>query len=107
MPDMGRPTELADFREWPVEGLESLAFHFPVADSKCGIYILSFGDGARYVGKSLNAVRRFADHRRRWNDITSIAFKAYPSEDLGRQERAVLRSIESEGHHVRNLDLAG
>ncbi len=61
----------------------------------------------RYVGQSRNVVTRFASHRRRWPDITAIAFKAFPCEELDQHERAVLAEIESQGHRVRNLDLAG
>ena len=104
---VGNSGTAAHFREWPTEGIQSLALRFEPEDSLCGIYVLTFKDGMRYVGQSRNVVTRFASHRRRWPDITAIAFKAFPCEELDQHERAVLSEIESQGHRVRNLDLAG
>lgn len=95
------------FQNWPVLGVQSLAFRFEPEDSRTGIYILSFANGERYVGQSLNVVNRFGSHRRRWDDITHIAFRPFLSEELNLREREVLASVEQRGHRVRNLDLAG
>jgi hypothetical protein len=95
------------FQNWPVTGVPSLAFRFEPEDSRTGIYILSFANGERYVGKSLNVVNRFSTHRRRWDDITRLAFRPFLAEELNLREREVLASVEQRGYRVRNLDLAG
>ena len=95
------------FRNCPVLGVESLAFRFEPEDSRTRIYILSFTNGERYVGKSLNVVNRFSTHRRRWDDITHIAFRSFLAEELSLREREILASVEQRGYRVRNLDLAG
>lgn len=94
------------FHNWPVIGVESLAFRFEPEDSRTGIYVLSFASGDRYVGKSMNVVNRFADHRRRWNDITHIAFRPFMADELNVREHQVLEAIERLGYKVRNIDLA-
>ncbi|MDD0856648.1 hypothetical protein NHF46_00310 [Arthrobacter alpinus] len=68
---------------------------------------MSFANGERYVGQSFDVVNRFSAHRRRWDDITHIAFRAFVAEDLNFREREILAAIEVRGHRVRNLDLAG
>ncbi|WP_315914972.1 GIY-YIG nuclease family protein [Arthrobacter sp. lap29] len=95
------------FRNWPVMGVESLAFRFEPEDSRTGIYVLSFANGDRYVGKSLNVVNRFANHRRRWSDITYIAFRPFQAAELNARERQVLGAVERINYRVRNIDLAG
>ncbi|WP_146073271.1 GIY-YIG nuclease family protein [Arthrobacter sp. N199823] len=95
------------FQNWPVSGVHSLAFRFEPENSRTGIYILSFANGERYVGQSFDVVNRFSAHRRRWDDITHIAFRAFVAEDLNFREREILAAIEVRGHRVRNLDLAG
>ncbi|MDQ0278787.1 hypothetical protein QO003_003090 [Arthrobacter silviterrae] len=87
--------------------MQSLAFRFEPEESRTGIYVLTFSDGYRYVGQSLNVVNRFSSHRRRWDDITHIAFRAFMPDELNAREREVLAAIERQGHNVRNLDLAG
>lgn len=95
------------FQNWPVLGVQSLAFRFEPEDSRTGIYILSFVNGERYVGQSLNVVNRFGSHRRRWDDITHLAFRPCLPEELSLREREVLAAVEQSGYRVRNLDLAG
>lgn len=95
------------FQNWPVLGVQSLAFRFEPEDSRTGIYILSFANGDMYVGQSLNVVNRFGSHMRRWDDITHLAFRPFLSEELDLREREVLVSVEQRGYRVRNLDLAG
>ncbi|WP_129545594.1 GIY-YIG nuclease family protein [Arthrobacter dokdonensis] len=95
------------FRNWPTSGVQSLAYRFAPEESRTGIYVLTFSDGYRYVGQSLNVVNRFASHRRRWDDITHIAFRAFMPDELNAREREALAAIERQGHNVRNLDLAG
>jgi hypothetical protein len=102
-----RSIRIEEFREWPLDGLDSIAVQFRPTDSRCGIYILTFDRGARYVGQSQDVVSRLATHRRRWPDVSSVAFKPFPKEELDAAERAVLAAVEAQGHPVRNRNLAG
>lgn len=85
------------FQNWPVLGVQSLAFRFEPEDSRIGIYILSFANGEKYVGQSLNVVNRFGSHRRRWGDITNLAFRPFVAEELNPRDKEVLASIEQRG----------
>lgn len=85
------------FQNWPVVGVQSLAFRFEPEDSRTGIYILSFINGERYVGQSLNVVIRFSTHMRRWDDITHLSFRPFLAEELNLREREVLASVEQRG----------
>lgn len=98
---------LYTFRNWPTMGIESLAFRFEPEESRTGIYKLTFANGWRYVGQSLSVINRFAAHRRRWSDITHIAFRPFIASELNLREREVLTAIEAQDHRVRNIDLAG
>lgn len=72
---MGIEFEQATFRgtAHQVDDLDSVAILFHGKDKR-GIYRLSFANGEAYVGQAENVVRRFADHRRRWEDIVGLEF---------------------------------
>jgi hypothetical protein len=40
--------------------------------------VLTFAGGECYVGQSLDVVGRFAEHRRRWQDIIAVDFYRVP-----------------------------
>lgn len=64
------------FRSYDVRELESVAPLF--REERCGIYILEFSNGDRYVGQAKDVTRRFAQHRHGgkhhppWPDIVSL-----------------------------------
>lgn len=83
----------------------SLSIHFAPGEPRCGIYILEFANGERYVGKSRDVVRRFADHSRRHPDIVAVQFRALPEDKLDEAERQMVQNQRDAGEHLRNIDL--
>lgn len=96
---------LSTFRHWEISSGTSLGVHFRPGENRCGIYILEFSDGQRYVGQSHDVIRRFADHSRRYPDIVSVQFCAVPAHDLDAAERQMVQNQRDAGHHLRNIDL--
>lgn len=93
------------FARWPTPELTSLASHFRPGDSRCGVYILEFTNGQRYVGQSVDVVRRFAAHKRRWPDIIAMQFLAVDQARLGEVERQAISHELRADHGLRNIDL--
>lgn len=85
----------------PVAGEPSIA-HIG-REQRCGLYCLHFTDGAFYVGKALDVVSRYRQHRQTWDDIARISFKRVPVENLARQEEALIKLLEREGFALRNI----
>lgn len=87
----------------------SMLFSMTAAPHVCGIYILEFTDGARYVGQTKNIVRRFTQHQHKHGDVTAFSFASCDEELLDAYERAVIK-VEEQGHELRNrmlTDLPG
>lgn len=103
------------FRSYDVRELESVAPLF--REERCGIYILEFSNGDRYVGQAKDVTRRFAQHRHggkhhpSWPDIVSLEFSAVPDRDLNEAEKATIQRQRTLGHRLRNktwnFDFAG
>lgn len=93
------------FRRWMITPGTSLGVNFRPGEDRCGIYILEFTDGQRYVGQSRDVVRRFADHSRRHLDIVAVQFCPTPLHDLDAAERQMVQDQRDAGHHLRNIDL--
>ena len=47
-----------------VAGLNSIAHLVPKSKGRCGIYVLLFRNGDRYVGQAVDVSNRFGAHRR-------------------------------------------
>ncbi|WP_435079276.1 GIY-YIG nuclease family protein [Clavibacter michiganensis] len=79
------------------------------ADSKkvCGIYVLEFADGMRYVGQTRQIVSRYAAHRRHHGDIVAFSFAPCSATDLDEHERQEVRRQEAAKRSLRNLNLTG
>lgn len=84
-----------------VGGRTSLADLFPKS-RRCGIYVLGFADGCYYAGKSVDVVKRFAQHRAYHADIECIAFRRCGKRELSDCESHTIRMLEESGHHLRN-----
>ena len=70
-----------------------------------GVYVLTFADGYRYVGQTIDIVARLAAHRRRWFDITDVAFSPVPkAKQLDPIERHLIKSV-GRTHSLRNIAL--
>jgi len=93
------------FRRWVIAPGTSLSIHFRPGEPRCGIYILEFADGQRYVGQSRDVVRRFADHSRHHPDIVAIQFRTVEQSDLDAAERQIVQNQRDAGHQLRNIDL--
>ncbi|RFA22779.1 hypothetical protein B7R23_04030 [Subtercola boreus] len=74
-------------------GVPSLLFTDPTALT--GIYILEFGNGFRYVGKTVNIISRSATHVRRHGDVVAINFAPCSKVDLDFFERQTIRAQEA------------
>ena len=94
-----------EFSHWSITPGTSLSIHFKPGEPRCGIYILEFANAERYVGKSRDVVRRFADHSRHHPDIVAVQFHAVPVERLDEAERQMVQNQRDAGHHLRNIDL--
>lgn len=71
---------------------------------RCGIYVLGFTNGERYVGLSIDVVKRFGQHRLVHADIDLFTFQKVAEKDLPRVERACIHALEAHGIPLRNLD---
>jgi len=72
----------------------------------CGIYVLEFENGQRYVGQTRNIVSRYATHRRHHGDVIALDFASCRQADLDHYEVLEIRRQEA-GHRLRNLALTG
>src|SRR4051812_19361097 len=93
------------FDRYDVSGLFSIAHLLPRSKGRTGVYVLGFSDGERYVGQAVDAVSRFATHRRRWSDIVSFDFCRVPPGGLDQVERDTIAEYQRRGH-VRNIAFA-
>lgn len=92
------------FPRWSdVGGRLSVADLFP-PKRRCGVYVLGFDNGDRYVGQSIDVTKRFAQHRLNHHDITHLTFRVVPKADLSRVERECIHALEARKTRLRNLD---
>lgn len=92
----------AEFLHYEVRTLYSVAHLFPKG-ARCGVYILGFANGERYVGQAQNVVTRFGDHRRRWGDIYSLDFCRCGVRELNALELNIISSERRHGLPLRNI----
>jgi len=71
----------------PVTSLRSIAHLFGSAKSRCGIYLLIFPHDRAYIGQAVEVVRRFAQHRGSYENITAFSFIPMARRNLGDEER--------------------
>jgi hypothetical protein len=95
-----------EFVRYDMSDAGSAASLFVSAASVCGIYVLEFETGERYVGQTINITKRYATHRRHHGDITAFRFAACRPDQLDALERDQVR-IEEERYSLRNLNLTG
>lgn len=97
----GRPR----FDRFPVTGLGSVAHLFPQS-ARCGVYVLEFANGERYVGQSVDVVRRFGTHQRHHGDICFLQFRQYGRAELDLAERQMIDHQKTAGFLLRNIRYA-
>ncbi len=87
-----------------VRGLRTAVHLLPRSSGRCGVYVLVFTDGDRYVGQALDVVVRFAAHRRVFGDeIVGLAFLRVEPDRLDVVERAEIRRLHEAGLPLRNV----
>ena len=94
------------FTRWDVPPETSLSAVLPASTARCGIYVLEFDDGERYVGKTVNLLARFATHARKQDGrIVGIRFAPLGKDRLAEAEADVVARLVSDGERLRNVDL--
>lgn len=92
--------ERPPFTRWETSELGSLAALAPEGH-RCGVYVLEFNDGTRYVGQASDVVRRYATHRRAHlragRSIQAVEFAEVAPADLNRVERFMIAHEEQLG----------
>jgi hypothetical protein len=63
---------------------------------------LAFPGEKIYLGQSVDVVRRFAEHRRDYDDIIGFAFRPTPRAWLAKMEKDLIYRAEKEGLVIRN-----
>ena len=93
-----------DFPEWlDVTQRKSIADLYPSKISRRGLYVLGFADGARYLGRTNDFVRRLGQHRKNHPDIERVTFKRVALRDQSDLERADIHALEAGGMRLRNI----
>lgn len=99
--------EVLRFARYEPTGVE-LSAVLPALTDRCGIYVLHFDDGHRYVGQARDVLVRFSDHRRRWGDrIVALEFGAASAPDLNDLERRTIQQLEHQGSGCTTAPQAG
>lgn len=77
-----------------VAGRLSVAEQFGRSKRRSGVYLLGFRDSVFYIGKAIDVVRRFSQHRRVHDDICAFTFLPVRRRDLDITERDLIHSAE-------------
>lgn len=98
--------ERLSFTRYVMKDRAPISVLFPSGSSvsTCGIYILEFATGERYVGQTKNLVSRYVEHARHHGDIVALQFAVCPQAHLDQYERAIIHREQS-AHSLRNLML--
>ncbi len=81
----------------PVSTLRSIAQLFGSSKPRCGIYLLEFPEQRFYIGQAVEVVRRFAQHRKNYDEIVGFSFIPTQRGDLDDVERRLIREAEDLG----------
>ncbi len=85
-----------------VQGRLSIADLFPKSKSRCGIYLLNFSDDTFYIGQAIDAVKRFAQHRKNYENIERFWFQPVKKENLNEVEQRLIHDAEMKGLLLTN-----
>lgn len=85
-----------------VQGRLSIADLFPKSKSRCGIYLLNFSDDTFYIGQAIDAVKRFAQHRKNYDNIERFWFQPVKKEHLNEVEQRLIHEAEMQGLLLTN-----
>jgi hypothetical protein len=72
---------------------------------RCGIYVLHMADGTLYVGQAVDIVKRFGQHRTRYDAITRLSFKPLRKDQtiLDLHEQEAITILEQKGFQLLNV----
>lgn len=79
---------------FPVSTLRSIAHIFGTSKNRCGIYLLEFLDGIFYIGQAVDVVRRFGQHRQKYENIIGFSFLPTSRKSLDEVERLLICKAE-------------
>lgn len=85
-----------------VKGRISISDLFPKSKPRCGIYLLNFSDDTFYIGQAVDVVRRFAQHRKNYNNILKLWFQTVPKSSLNEIEQHLIKEAELSGLLLTN-----
>lgn len=85
-----------------VQGRLSIADLFPKSKNRCGIYLLNFSDDTFYIGQAIDAVKRFAQHRKNYDNIQRFWFQSVKKEQLNEVEQKLIHEAEMQGLLLTN-----
>jgi len=85
-----------------VQGRLSIADLFPKSKKRCGIYLLNFSDDTYYIGQAIDAVKRFAQHRKNYDNIERFWFQSIKKENLNEVEQRLIHEAEMQGLLLTN-----
>jgi hypothetical protein len=85
-----------------VKGRISVSDLFPKSKSRCGIYLLNFSDETFYIGQAIDAVRRFSQHRKNYNNILKLWFQPIRKDELDETEQRLIQEAELSGILLTN-----
>ena len=85
-----------------VQGRLSISDLFPKSKTRCGIYLLNFSDDTYYIGQAIDAVKRFSQHRKNYNNIIKYWFLPVKGKDLNEVEQRLIQQAEQNGLLITN-----
>ncbi|WP_227485732.1 GIY-YIG nuclease family protein [Corynebacterium aurimucosum] len=96
-----------DFKRLELDSNTPIGPIFP-ANERCGIYVIEFDDGTKYVGQTIDIVKRFRNHthgskhHESWGDVVALSFAPAPPLELDILEKQVIQSQLSARVLLRN-----
>lgn len=100
-------TSPLDFKRLELNSNTPIGPIFP-ANERCGIYVIEFDDGTKYVGQSIDVVKRFWDHthgsnhHESWGDVVALSFAPAPPLELDILEKQMIQHQLDAGVLLRN-----
>ena len=100
-------TSLLHFTRVELDSETTIGPIFP-ANERCGIYIIEFGDDTKYVGQSIDVVKRFrghthgSNHHESWGDVVALSFAPAPPLELDILEKQMIQYQLDAGVLLRN-----
>ena len=89
-------------KAFDVKGRLSVSDLFHRSIPRCGIYLLGFSDNTFYIGQAIDVVRRFAQHRKNYENIEKLWFQPFKKETLNEVEQQLIHEAEKYGLLLTN-----